>query len=326
MPRASNGVYTLPPIYEATPGTTIQSAQHNVPLLDIAQALTNSLPRDGSAAMTGNLAMGGRRITGLGAPLASTDAVTRAYAQNADNLGSGTLSNNRLSGDYSFANLTLTGRAVLGAGTALLPGLAFAGVDGMGIRRAGDTMIFQTGESAGKLQITETVIAAIGGASFSGPGGPLTDLNANNIATGTVADARLPSTIVRTSRQITAGDGLTGGGDLSANRTFALGNHSADLLTSGTVPTARLGTAAPDAVWVGERTAAQAAAAIGTYAFLRVEAAGRPCTPGSVRPASQLNYSNSNSDTGGALPAGSTWRCCGEIGSNSAATLFLRVT
>ena len=38
-----------------------------------------------------------------------------------------------------------------------------------------------------------------------------------------IADTDLPSTIVRTSRSLTAGAGLTGGGDLSADRSFAVG-------------------------------------------------------------------------------------------------------
>jgi hypothetical protein len=63
MPR-SGGVYTLPPGYFATDGTTIEVSQHNPPLEDIAQALTDSMPRDGSAPMTGNLPMGGNKITG----------------------------------------------------------------------------------------------------------------------------------------------------------------------------------------------------------------------------------------------------------------------
>lgn len=41
-----------------------------------------------------------------------------------------------------------------------------------------------------------------------------------------IQDGDLPSTIVRTSRQIIAGSGLTGGGDLSANRTLTLGTPS----------------------------------------------------------------------------------------------------
>ena len=73
MPR-SGGQYSLPPVYIATPGTNIRAEQHNIPLEDIAQALTGSLPRDGSAPMAANLAMGGRKITGLGEPTSSTDA------------------------------------------------------------------------------------------------------------------------------------------------------------------------------------------------------------------------------------------------------------
>lgn len=66
MPRVS-GVFSLPAGYQAVTGEIIQPSQHNPPLEDIAQALTDSLPRDGSAGMTGNLAMGSNRITGLGA-------------------------------------------------------------------------------------------------------------------------------------------------------------------------------------------------------------------------------------------------------------------
>jgi hypothetical protein len=42
----------------------------------------------------------------------------------------------------------------------------------------------------------------------------------------TIPDGDLPSTIVRTSRILTAGAGLTGGGDLSADRTFNVGSGS----------------------------------------------------------------------------------------------------
>ena len=74
MPR-SGGVYTLPPGYFATDGTTIEVWQHNPPFEDVAQALTDSLPRDGSAPMTGNLAMGSNKITGLAAATNPADAV-----------------------------------------------------------------------------------------------------------------------------------------------------------------------------------------------------------------------------------------------------------
>jgi microcystin-dependent protein len=51
MPRDSSGTYSLPDGYLAIGGETIQPSQHNPPLEDIAQALTGSLPRNGSAPM-----------------------------------------------------------------------------------------------------------------------------------------------------------------------------------------------------------------------------------------------------------------------------------
>lgn len=74
MPRAG-GIFSLVPGYFAVDGTTIEVSQHNPPLEDIAQALTDSLPRDGSAPMTGNLAMGSNKITGLAAATLASDAV-----------------------------------------------------------------------------------------------------------------------------------------------------------------------------------------------------------------------------------------------------------
>ena len=74
MPRNSAGVYSLPNGYQAVAGDTIQPSQHNPPLEDIAQALTESLPRTGAAGMIANLGMGSFRITNLGAPTDPTDA------------------------------------------------------------------------------------------------------------------------------------------------------------------------------------------------------------------------------------------------------------
>lgn len=73
MPR-TNGIFSLVPSYLAVSGQTIRVDQHNPPLEDIAQALTDSLPRDGSAPMVGPLRMGGLRITNLAAATLPTDA------------------------------------------------------------------------------------------------------------------------------------------------------------------------------------------------------------------------------------------------------------
>lgn len=74
MPRAG-GIFSLIPGYFAVDGTTIEVSQHNPVFEDVAQALTDSLPRDGSAPMTGNLAMGSNKITGLAAGTTAGDAV-----------------------------------------------------------------------------------------------------------------------------------------------------------------------------------------------------------------------------------------------------------
>lgn len=81
MPRDSNGNYSLPPVYVAVTGETITANQHNTPLVDIATALTGSLPRDGSAPMSGPLPMGNQRITNLAPAVSNTDAVTFGQAR-----------------------------------------------------------------------------------------------------------------------------------------------------------------------------------------------------------------------------------------------------
>ena len=78
MPRDLSGVYTLPSGYEAVTGETIEPSQHNPPLEDLASAMTGSLPRNGAAAMTGNLAMGSYKITGLADGVADGDAVNKS--------------------------------------------------------------------------------------------------------------------------------------------------------------------------------------------------------------------------------------------------------
>lgn len=68
-----------------------------------------------------------------------------------------------------------------------------------------------------------SVAGAVDAVSFTGIGTGLTALDGTQITTGTIPDARLPTTVGRTSRNLIAGAGLTGGGDLSADRTFNIG-------------------------------------------------------------------------------------------------------
>ena len=83
MPRDGNGTYGLPTGYLAVSGEDILPEQHNSPLEDIATALTGSLPRNGTAAMTAALPMGGFKITGMADGTTSTDAVTKGQMDTA---------------------------------------------------------------------------------------------------------------------------------------------------------------------------------------------------------------------------------------------------
>src|SRR5690606_27963133 len=60
---------------EATDGDDAFAAQHNTPLQDIAQGLTERVTRNGTSPMTGNLPMGGFRVSNLGAAQNGNEAV-----------------------------------------------------------------------------------------------------------------------------------------------------------------------------------------------------------------------------------------------------------
>lgn len=65
MPTDANGTYTLPPSYFVQNGDPIQPVQHNPPLEDLQQGMTDRLMRDGRAAMTGPLNMDGNKVVGM---------------------------------------------------------------------------------------------------------------------------------------------------------------------------------------------------------------------------------------------------------------------
>jgi hypothetical protein len=74
MPRDGSGNFTLPyPSFQAN--STIVSGEVNQNNTHIADALTQSLARDGQSVPTANLPMGGFRLTGLGAGSGAADSV-----------------------------------------------------------------------------------------------------------------------------------------------------------------------------------------------------------------------------------------------------------
>jgi hypothetical protein len=67
--------------YTFTNGSTILAAEHNTNFDDLVSFLNGSVVQvDGSKAMSGALAMGSNKITGLATPTVDTDAATRKYA------------------------------------------------------------------------------------------------------------------------------------------------------------------------------------------------------------------------------------------------------
>lgn len=81
MPFNVAGVFT--PLYDwavdRANGLNILSTRHRDNDLDMAAGLSLTLLRDGSVLPTQNLPMGGKRLTGLGAPVDPNDSVRKAY-------------------------------------------------------------------------------------------------------------------------------------------------------------------------------------------------------------------------------------------------------
>ena len=228
MPR-TGGIFSLPPGYFAVSGQVIQPSNHNPPLEDIAQALTDSLPRSGAASMTGNLQMGGNKITGIGA------ATQPGHVPRWDQVlpaSGGTVSGDFIVGPFDPTNANGRGARIgLGSSAGVVQSQSRASnapstpiIQGF----YGSEQTFRV-EAAGNVTISGT---------FSGSGAQLTNVPSGSL-TGTIPNARLPSDIVRESRTINTGTGISGGGNLSANRTFALDVSSVSIM-SGTMNDGRL--------------------------------------------------------------------------------------
>ena len=227
MPRSS-GVYFLPPIYLAQPGTEIRSEQHNAPLEDIAQALTNSLPRDGQAPMLADLPMNGRRVVNVGDGVSDTDAATVGQIPN---VSQWMLSVSELS---LIANQIVYATGPTTSQTTTLTGFGRSLIDDADAGAARDTLglgtmatrATGTGGAAHRtntqnddrfVQQSRTVSSGTG---LTG-GGNLGSNRTLALDSGSIASLGRADSAVQPARSITAGNGLTGGGNLSANRTLA---------------------------------------------------------------------------------------------------------
>jgi hypothetical protein len=109
MSRNGTGTYTLPAGNPVVTGTTISSTWANTTLSDIQNALTQSVSADGQTPITGNLAMGGNKLTGLTQGTVNGDSVE--YSQLSALLVSPTIT----------GDLTVTGNGIFqGTGFVLV--------------------------------------------------------------------------------------------------------------------------------------------------------------------------------------------------------------
>jgi hypothetical protein len=81
VPRNGSGIYGPPAGTAAVPNTTIESADYNAVVADVAQALTDSVNVQGTAPFQANQPMGGNRLTGLGTGSAAADSATVGQIQ-----------------------------------------------------------------------------------------------------------------------------------------------------------------------------------------------------------------------------------------------------
>lgn len=380
MPTNPSGVFTLPASTWVASGDTVLPEQHNPPFMEVEQGLTDRLMRDGRAPMTGSLKMGANRITGVGAPTAGTDAATKAYVDGrtgavADGGGLTGGDGDPLSVDDTVlrTNIFQTRTQTLVFADDAMIALSGENSAFRGTNSNGDVKYqFQkpTGSNHLILHVWNNVFSdshefrfsgANGGRLeanyFMGDGSQLTGLNGSQVTSGTIPIARLPATLVQTSRTVTAGDGLTGGGnlaadrtlsvdstvvrtsrsvvggngmtgggDLSASRTITMGTPSSITSTSTNSVTANSHTHQLPESAVRNLIAQGAAGAVGTFGFLQA-ASGSSLNFGQTVSASLLTPSNGEGNPVGGSVAG-TWRCLGFInagGGGSRTTLFLRV-
>lgn len=91
MSRNGSGTYILPTGNPVVTGTTISSNWANTTLSDMATALTGSVAADGQTPITGNLQMGGNKITGMADGSAATDAATVGQLASVNSVVTGTI-------------------------------------------------------------------------------------------------------------------------------------------------------------------------------------------------------------------------------------------
>lgn len=262
-------------------------------------------------------------------------AVTKAADKTAGTYTAAKADHNQLWRVTGNATINLTAAATLTAGWALwvMADGGTATIDPAGSEKinGADTLVLATGNSA-FIVCTGTAFRAI----IFNAAATLGDAAYLNVGTtaGTVAagdDSRIVGA-VQSGRKVDTQYSLTGGGDLSADRTLSLVGDTASpgndkvYGTDGAGARGWRDAPTPD---FGAGNAALALGAVGTYAFMATGGTGAVAAGGTVA-GSSLSYSNANASSPDPSASG-TWRCLGKVpastsGAENRTTLYLRIS
>jgi hypothetical protein len=197
------------------PGSAIRSSDLNdnfQQALFIAQEVNNSAILNTGDTMTGDLSMGGNKVTNIGNPVAAQDAATKAYVDTADALKVNK-SGDTMSGPLAMGTNKVTG---LGNPTAAQDATTKTYVDSadaLKVNKAGDTL-------SGNL--------AMGGNKVTGSADPTSAQDLSTKAYTDTADA------LKVSK---GGDTMSGNLAMAGNKVTGLGSPTAsgDAVTKGYV-------------------------------------------------------------------------------------------
>lgn len=246
MARDGSGNYSLPSGNPYVNGTVIDETVVNATMSDIGTALSASLVADGQKAATANQPMGTYKHTNVGDAAARNQYAAAGQVQDSTFLSLGSVSGTDIiTGSLSPAITSYATRMLVtftpaNANTGAVT-IAINGLSAKAIVKGNGTALV-----ANDLLTTVPALILYDGTSFvllnpagtlpAYNGSALTNLNASNLASGTVPDGRFPATLPAVS-----GANLTAlPATLPASSGANLTSLNASNLASGTVPDARL--------------------------------------------------------------------------------------
>lgn len=354
MPR-TGGVYSAPAGTKGAPNTTIQSAKYNALVDDLVLDANAARPitaggTGATSASAARTALGleiGTNVQAFDADLTALSAITIAADQLAYGTGAATWA---VTPFTAFARSILDDVDAAAVRTTLgLGALAVKSAVNDGDWSGADLAIANGGTGASSApaalaalgaQPSSAALTSIAGLTTAADRlpyttgsntyavTPLTAFGRSLIDDADAATARATLAAAASAQQVIAGNGLTGGGSLAADRTLNLGTPGT--LTSST--TNSVGTtdhthAVDEDSIVSVGMAALGLGAVGTLALCRRVAAGNTA-PGDTIAGSGINYASASGADPGQSPTG-TWRCLGNCTGPSGAlatTLFVRIS